>query len=44
MDTLKYDVTVEDPGAYTRPWSASGRCGGWRAKTCLGIFVRRIDQ
>ena len=23
LDTLKYDVTVEDPGAYTRPWSSS---------------------
>jgi hypothetical protein len=22
-DTLKYEVTVTDPGAYTRPWSAS---------------------
>ena len=22
-DTLKYDLTVDDPGAYTRPWSAS---------------------
>jgi hypothetical protein len=24
FDTLRYDVTIEDPGAYTRPWSA-----GW---------------
>jgi Family of unknown function (DUF6152) len=23
LDTLKYDLTVDDPGAYTRPWSAS---------------------
>src|ERR1043166_6216328 len=23
FDTLKYDLTVEDPGAYTRPWSAN---------------------
>jgi len=23
FDTLKYDLTVEDPGAYTRPWSSS---------------------
>ena len=22
FDTLKYDVTIEDPGAYTRPWSS----------------------
>lgn len=23
MNTLQYEVTVEDPGAYTRPWTAS---------------------
>jgi len=23
FDTLKYEVTIDDPGAYTRPWSAS---------------------
>jgi hypothetical protein len=23
METLRYEVTVDDPGAYTRPWSAS---------------------
>jgi hypothetical protein len=23
FDTLKYEVTVEDPGAYTRPWSSA---------------------
>jgi hypothetical protein len=23
MDTMKYDVTVDDPGAYTAPWSNS---------------------
>jgi hypothetical protein len=23
FDTLRYEVTVEDPGAYTRPWSSS---------------------
>jgi hypothetical protein len=23
FDTLKYDVTINDPGAYTRPWSSS---------------------
>jgi hypothetical protein len=22
-DTLRYEVTVDDPGAYTRPWKAS---------------------
>ena len=24
LDTLRYEVTVEDPGAYTRPWTS-----GW---------------
>jgi Family of unknown function (DUF6152) len=23
FDTLKYEVTIDDPGAYTRPWSGS---------------------
>jgi hypothetical protein len=23
FDTLKYDVTIDDPGAYTKPWSAN---------------------
>jgi hypothetical protein len=23
FDTMKYDVTIEDPGAYSRPWSSS---------------------
>jgi hypothetical protein len=23
FDTLKYEVTIEDPGAYTRPWSST---------------------
>lgn len=25
FDTLRYDVTIEDPGAYTKPWSAGTR-------------------
>jgi hypothetical protein len=27
LDTLRYDVTIDDPGAYTRPWSA-----GWELR------------
>jgi hypothetical protein len=23
MNTLKYEVTIDDPGAYTRTWSSS---------------------
>jgi hypothetical protein len=26
--TMKYEVTIDDPGAYTRPWSA-GFLLGW---------------
>ena len=31
FDTLRYDVTIEDPGAYTRTWSA-----GWTLSWVLG--------
>jgi uncharacterized protein DUF6152 len=31
FDTLRYDVTIEDPGAYTRPWS-----GGWTLRWVPG--------
>jgi len=31
FDTLRYDVTIEDPGAYTRPWSA-----GWTLRWVPG--------
>jgi hypothetical protein len=27
LDTLEYEVTIDDPGAYTRPWSASWNFG-----------------
>jgi Family of unknown function (DUF6152) len=29
FDTLRYDVTIEDPGAYTRPWSAAAWTLRW---------------
>jgi len=31
MNTLKYEVTIDDPGAYTRPWSA-----GWTMQWVAG--------
>lgn len=31
MDTLKYEVTIDDPGAYTRPWTA-----GWTLQWIAG--------
>ena len=29
-DTLHYEVTIDDPGAYTKPWTAGWNIG-WRA-------------
>jgi len=37
MNTLKYEVTVDDPGAYTRTWS-SGWNMGWIANEELPVF------
>jgi hypothetical protein len=31
FDTLKYEVTIDDPGAYTRPWSS-----GWTLRWVAG--------
>ena len=31
MNTLKYEVTIDDPGAYTRTWSA-----GWTLQWVAG--------
>ena len=31
FDTLRYDVTIDDPGAYTRPWSS-----GWTMRWVAG--------
>jgi hypothetical protein len=36
FDTLKYDVTVEDPGAFTRPWS-----NGWTLRWVAGQELPR---
>jgi hypothetical protein len=37
MDTLRYDVTVDDPGAYTRPWT-SGWTMRWVGGEPLPIY------
>jgi hypothetical protein len=36
FDTLKYDVTIEDPGAYTRSWSS-----GWTLRWVAGEELPR---
>jgi len=36
FDTLKYDVTIEDMGAYTRPWSS-----GWTLRWAAGEELPR---
>ena len=45
FDTLKYEVTVDDPGAYTRPWSASWTLR-WVAGRgiCQCICARTTDR
>jgi len=37
-DTLRYEVTIDDPGAYTRPWSASWELS-WLGGTELPIHL-----
>ncbi len=34
FNTLKYEVTVDDPGAYTRPWTG-------RMEPFIGFPIRR---
>jgi hypothetical protein len=36
FDTLKYELTVEDPGAFTRPWSS-----GWELRWVAGQELPR---
>jgi hypothetical protein len=36
FDTLRYDVTIDDPGAYTRPWST-----GWTLRWVSGQEMPR---
>jgi hypothetical protein len=38
LTTLKYELTVDDPGAYTRPWSGSANLR-WEADTELFEYV-----
>jgi hypothetical protein len=40
LDTLKYDLTVEDSGAYTRPWSAAS----WTLRWVAGNMPRHLCQ
>jgi len=36
FDTLKYEVTIDDPSAYTRPWST-----GWTLRWVAGEELPR---
>jgi len=38
FDTLRYEVTINDPGAYTRPWSASWELN-WVGGTELPVHI-----
>jgi hypothetical protein len=37
-DTLRYEVTIEDPGTYTRPWSASWELN-WVGGATLPVHI-----
>jgi hypothetical protein len=39
LDTLRYDVTIDDPGAYTRPWST-----GWTLRWVADELPRHLCQ
>ena len=39
LDTLRYDVTIDDPGAYTRPWST-----GWTLRWVAEELPRHLCQ
>jgi hypothetical protein len=39
FDTLNYEVTIDDPGAYTRPWTAS-----WELKWVAGELPSHFCQ
>ena len=38
MDTMKYEVTIDDPGAYTAPWTG-GFYMGWQANSELFEYI-----
>ena len=41
-DTLKYEATIDDPGAYTAPWTGGWLIGGSRTRKCMSMCARRI--
>ena len=42
LDTMRYEVTVEDPGAYTRPWSSGWTHAlGGRRNTSRALLPRQ---
>ena len=40
-DQLKYEATVDDPGAYTQPGPVDGTCAGRRAMSPSTISARK---
>ena len=40
MGTMRYEVTIDDPGAYTRQWKSSWNLNGFRAKRRRISFAR----
>jgi hypothetical protein len=39
FDTLRYELTVDDPGAYTRSGAAPRTCGGNQGRNCSSTSV-----
>ena len=44
FDTLKYEVTIDDPGAYTRPWTRVPTLRWVAERNCRGISARTTDR
>jgi hypothetical protein len=41
--TLKYEVTIDDPGAYSKPWTASNTVS-WRPGFQLMEFICQENE
>ena len=39
--TIKYELTVDDPGAYTAPWTTTFIFAGRRARSCSNTSASR---
>ena len=42
--TLEIEVTVDDPKAYTRPWTVTTRSGSWWTRKCWSSYASRTRR